>query len=905
MATRDTGLGTGVAMNEPESLSNLLQVCVRKAADFVHHLDVKHMVWLMEIEEAARKMFSNDFTAEPELMPKTPSQKRRRKKRTSIVPDENRDASGRRISRRRSSTSWSSSVRRLSTKQIIKPLNESIQENAEQPRRMTRARKQASTACMPVQEKPLQDLSNMHNNQILQVKISAEDRRSAEQRCEEMIALGSVEKKEELETIGAVSGTAGTSVANKQPVAPVTPEKIGRTAAKLKIASSTPKVANKEIIDLTETPKYVPGAAKILALELSSHSTTPTGSKSDRLSVRRSIVGRKSISCPSLANQFSLAKKRESMIQEAVRKSIRRSISKKKATENSSSSSYKSYQSSTEVVDEVTVQVGADSAEPDEEAQSSGSPRRSVRLRTCKMIPISNQPDSDKPQRITTRQSSNGETSEQTADDQIMRRKSYKRAVDDISDDDQPDDEQMHSPPRKKTPSPPCPPSKVVKPPPHMKSFLHTVQKNQFLMMTPGSISKTLMVKSFIKRNTPLKTDPKEKERQRLETLRKKEEAELQRKQKVEESKKRKQEELKLRREERLRKVLQARERVEQLEEEKKKKIEQKFANIDEKSEKVREDRMAEEKAKKKITAKKQEEVESRRRQEEETRKVKAKQLEDEERRHQELLQKKREEEEQERQRKFADAKKLFEIRQAEQERERQRELQAAAEREQERLRAERERERLEREKALQLQKSLERAAQEKEQQRREAEERKRREQQEKLEQERLRRDMEARRLQELEAQGLREEQEKIAKEQKLAANVPVLNVTVDLQNSPACESYEMTPKGYKPHPPKFNPDDYGMDLNSDDSTDDESKPRKAIPAWASGSELSQAMQQQYYRPIDVNKLFGIIDSPKLEDLFNKRKPRYYKRTSSAVWHSPPLNSTRQHLAVGYSTKKY
>lgn len=41
------------------------------------------------------------------------------------------------------------------------------------------------------------------------------------------------------------------------------------------------------------------------------------------------------------------------------------------------------------------------------------------------------------------------------------------------------------------------------------------------------------------------------------------------------------------RREERLRKVLQARERVEQLEEEKKKKIEQKFAHIDEKSEKV------------------------------------------------------------------------------------------------------------------------------------------------------------------------------------------------------------------------------------------------------------------------------------------------------------------------------
>lgn len=41
-------------------------------------------------------------------------------------------------------------------------------------------------------------------------------------------------------------------------------------------------------------------------------------------------------------------------------------------------------------------------------------------------------------------------------------------------------------------------------------------------------------------------------------------------------------------REERLRKVLQARERVEQMQEEKKKQIEQKFAQFDEKSEKVR-----------------------------------------------------------------------------------------------------------------------------------------------------------------------------------------------------------------------------------------------------------------------------------------------------------------------------
>lgn len=46
---------------------------------------------------------------------------------------------------------------------------------------------------------------------------------------------------------------------------------------------------------------------------------------------------------------------------------------------------------------------------------------------------------------------------------------------------------------------------------PSMRSFLHTVQKNQMLMMTPNSLGRSGVIKSFIKHTTPLKIDSKVK----------------------------------------------------------------------------------------------------------------------------------------------------------------------------------------------------------------------------------------------------------------------------------------------------------------------------------------------------------------------------------------------------------
>lgn len=44
---------------------------------------------------------------------------------------------------------------------------------------------------------------------------------------------------------------------------------------------------------------------------------------------------------------------------------------------------------------------------------------------------------------------------------------------------------------------------------PNMRSFLHTVQKNQMLMMTPNTLGRTGVIKSFIKHTTPMRLDPK------------------------------------------------------------------------------------------------------------------------------------------------------------------------------------------------------------------------------------------------------------------------------------------------------------------------------------------------------------------------------------------------------------
>ncbi|XP_075829569.1 inner centromere protein isoform X1 [Microtus pennsylvanicus] len=842
---------------------HLLELCDQKLLDFVCNVDNKDLMWLKEIQEEAERMFIREFNNEPELMPKTPSQKnRRRKRRVSNFQDENRDPMRKRLSRRKSRNS-----QRLRSKDKVEKATTSVGENGSPVlRRITRAAAAAAAASVasvassptagspPVIKKAVVEVSSREqlNAELHLIQLKGGYPPSSVQAPATPPTSQDILTSEEESTPKKVgAGKLESVIVSSLKATPQSSKnrgiEAGRSASKLKIAR-----ASQGLQDSPGSPDS-PRKERVLS-PLLPNNILPTTAKNplgNARSVRQSLISQDS-QVP-LSKKYCLVAEQEN----ATRRSSRLAKMADKEPEASARIICHSYLErllNVEVPQKVSLEQESTKEAESEEAVPPPEEEPEVSKNsdyTSKLVTTDQATDIEEQQEAKLDQTDGHREPPPSA----RRKRSYKQAMSE-PDEEHLEDEELQ-PPQNKTPSPPCPANKVVRP---LRTFLHTVQKNQMLM-TPTLASRSSVMKSFIKRNTPLRVDPKvrepEKERQRLESLRRKEEAEQLRRQKVEEEKRRRLEELKLKREERLRKVLQARERVEQMKEEKKKQIEQKFAQIDEKTERAKEERLAE-KAKKKAAAKKMEEVEARRKQEEEARRLRWLQQEEEERRHQEMLQRKREEEQE--QRKAAEARRLAE--------QREQERQLA---EQERLQAKREMQ--EREKALRLQK---------ERLQRELEEKKKKEEQQRLAEQRL-----------------KEEQAKKAKE---AAASKALNVTVDVQ-SPVCTSYQMTPQGPKSHP-KISTDNYGMDLNSDDSTDDEAHPRKPIPSWAKGTQLSQAIIHQYYHPPNLPELFGIILPLDLEDIFKKSKPRYHKRTSSAAWNSPPLKATRVASSLAYSLKK-
>ncbi|XP_033997976.1 inner centromere protein B isoform X2 [Trematomus bernacchii] len=808
------------------SVQSLMQMFDGKAKEFTDEIENVHMVWLEEIQQEANRMFSRDFNAEPELMPKTPSQKKnsRRKRLSSGHQEANpaRFSKGKRSNLRGSIVK---SLNLITEEEIIPEASTSQTDTTWQPKRTTRKNNNKlqtqSEVAEDVSLKPEEvqnkkpELVEVEENNIVD---NVEDK--PDYICGDAQSPPAVPSPEVVVSISASDRLSAELVKDVQ-------LSLGRSAAKIAIA----------------------GAAL-----------------SSRRSSRRS-----SVHC-SLKVRHSLAGLRHSMTQESLRRASRRSMLKRQVSRmgNSICSSNIDEHSSVDSVEEMEAMPEAVSADENAaaeecietlERQIIGRITRSVAANSAAALsPVTSELSVFTPKKKTA--------AEKKLMAVRMSRLSQKRKAQDTSEETP----TKHSLPKKS--------ASAMRP--NMKSFLHTVQKNQLLMMTPNSLGRSAVFKSFIKQNTPLKVDPKlssrivTKERYKLEALQKKREQEEERMKKMEEEKKKRNDELKRRRDERLKKVLEAKGKEEQREMEKKKKIEQKMIQIDEKNDK----RQAEENKKKKLAVKRQEDLEQRKKQEEEAKK-KIQQAE-EEKKQQELLAKKKAEEEEQRTLKLAEARQALELK-----REQERDRLAAAERERE-----------EKEKALVLQRELERAAREKE--RKELQEkRKALEENGRLEEQQLRlaavevaaKEREAAAKKAAEAQKATASLNLTVDIQSSVLTTPVgkgagFNVTIDLEKSP--QSYSLTPKGRNKPTTSKTAEDYGMDQNSDDSTDDESAPRKPIPSWAEGHMLQQIIVKQYYNPPNFENNLGIIEPPKLETIFNKNKPRYMKRTSSAVWHSPP-----------------
>ena len=77
--------------------------------------------------------------------------------------------------------------------------------------------------------------------------------------------------------------------------------------------------------------------------------------------------------------------------------------------------------------------------------------------------------------------------------------------------------------------------------------------------------------------------------------------------------------------------------------------------------------------------------------------------------------------------------------------------------------------------------------------------------------------------------------------------------------------------------------------INFSQDTDDVERPRKVVPAWAQGTHFRNSLLRQAYQPPDVDGIFCVMDAtPDLNEIFSKKRQRFNKRTSSAVWDIAP-----------------
>jgi hypothetical protein len=86
-------------------------------------------------------------------------------------------------------------------------------------------------------------------------------------------------------------------------------------------------------------------------------------------------------------------------------------------------------------------------------------------------------------------------------------------------------------------------------------------------------------------------------------------------------------------------------------------------------------------------------------------------------------------------------------------------------------------------------------------------------------------------------------------------------------------------------------------DSDSDDSDESDSGPKKKIPTWAQKENLLTALKNQYdetCKRLDPDTLFPEVDTCDLEAIFEKKRSRFKKRTSSGNWSKDRVTSAEK-----------
>ena len=128
----------------------------------------------------------------------------------------------------------------------------------------------------------------------------------------------------------------------------------------------------------------------------------------------------------------------------------------------------------------------------------------------------------------------------------------------------------------------------------------------------------------------------------------------------------------------------------------------------------------------------------------------------------------------------------------------------------------------------------------------------------------------------------------------KLKTNAKALKSLNDPANKPkpAVAKTNKKPVPEKPLSPKqtYEMSDREEESESESDSDGEyerQRPKKTVPQWAQKSNLIRALEKQYAdgpNRLDPDKIFGEVLSCNLDEIFDKKKARYQRRTSSGNW---------------------